>query len=326
LTAQTRTVPKKGNSGLNLLLIIVAATVGLAAAFVAVNYPRYRREMRAVEIRFLAGSQFLTIGHGEIEFAVQGGGKPVLVLHGAGGGYDQGLTLGKLALGDGYKLVSVSRYGYLRSPIPDHASNKTQALLYKDLLDHLNISRVIVLGGSAGAPSAIQFANDYPESASALILISGVTEAPVPDDKPPFYIAIIHLIQQSDYAYWLVAKFMQPAILNLMGISFEAYGRFTPFQKQIAQEMLDTMHPMTKRYPGTINDGEMIRREPLSTNKITAPTLILHARDDTLVSYHHAEHAHGVIKGSRLVLFDSGGHALLPQLAAVRQNVKDFLE
>ena len=311
---------------MNLFLIIVAAAAGLAVAFVAVNYPRYHREMRAAESRILAGSQLLRTSHGEIEFAVQGSGPPVLVLHGAGGGYDQGLSLGRLALGEGYRLVAVSRYGYLRSPIPDNPSNKTQAALYKELLDHLNISKVVVFGGSAGAPSAIQFANDYPGSASALILISGVTEAPVPDDKPPFYIGIINLIQRCDYAYWLVAKFMQPTILNLLGIPFETYARFAPLQKQIAQEMLDTMHPMTKRYRGTMNDEEMIRGKPPSTNNITARTLILHARDDTLVSYHHAEHAHDLIKGSRLVLFDSGGHALLPQVNAVRQNVKDFME
>ncbi len=66
-----------------------------------------------------------------------------------------------------------------------------------------------------------------------------MTEASVRGDKPAFYVGIIRLIQQSDYAYWLVAKFMQPAILNLMGIPAEVYGKFTPVQKQMAQEMLD---------------------------------------------------------------------------------------
>jgi pimeloyl-ACP methyl ester carboxylesterase len=86
------------------------------------------------------------------------------------------------------------------------------------------------------------------------------------------------------------------------------------------------MHPMTQRYPGTINDGEMIQREPVSTDTVSAPTLILHAKDDALVSYHHAEHAHEAIKGSRLISFDVGGHGLLSQMNAVRQDVKEFLE
>jgi pimeloyl-ACP methyl ester carboxylesterase len=248
------------------------------------------------------------------------------MLHGAGGGYDQGLWLGRLALGDGYKLISVSRYGYLRSPIPQYASIKTQAALYKDLLDRLGIQKAVVIGGSAGGPSATQFANDYPDRTSALILISAVSEAAAPGDKSPFYIGIIHLLQQSDYAYWLAAKFMQSTILSLIGVSADLYGKFTPGQKLLAQEMLDTMHPMTERYLGTVNDGRMIQHESVSTDHISAPTLILHARDDALVSYHHAEHAHEVIKGSRLLSFNTGGHGLLSRMEAVRQDVKDFLE
>ena len=311
---------------MKMALIIVAVVICIAAVFVALTYPHYHREMKATKARLLAGSAILETDQGDLEYAVQGEGTPVLSLHGAGGGYDQGLWLGKLTLGEGYKFISVSRYGYLRTPIPTNASTKTQAALFKDALDHLNIRKVIVVGGSAGGPSAMQFANDYPERTSALILISAVSEASAPGDKPGSYVGIIHLIQQSDYAYWLVAKFMQQAILNLMGIPADVYSKFTPAQKQMAQEMLDTMHPMTERYRGTVNDGEMIQREALSTDSISAPTLILHAKDDALVSYHHAEHAHAAITRSRLIAFDTGGHGLLSQMNAVRQDVKEFLE
>ena len=308
------------------LLFFAGVAAGLAGGGMALTYPRYRREMRSAKARLLARSQILETGQGDLEYALRGEGRPALLLHGAGGGYDQGLWLGKLALGEGYKFISVSRYGYVRTPIPPNASIKMQAAAYKDLLDRLDVQKVVVVGGSAGGPSGTQFANDYPERTAALILISAVSEASAPGDKPAFYVGIIHLIQQSDYAYWLVTKFMQPAILNLMGISGELYRSFTPFQKQMAQEMLDTMYPMTERYLGTVNDGRMIRWEAASTHKVSAPTLILHAKDDALVSYHHAEHAHEVIKGSRFVSFDTGGHGLLTRMDAVRQHVEDFLE
>ena len=142
----------------------------------------------------MAGSDMLKTDHGDIEYSVQGDGTPVLSLHGAGGGYDQGLWAAKMAFDDGYKIVSISRYGYLRTPIPKDASIKTQAGLYKDLLDCLNISKVIVFGVSAGGPSATQFANDYPERTQALVLLSAVSEAAAPGDKPAFYVGIIHLI------------------------------------------------------------------------------------------------------------------------------------
>lgn len=317
-------LPKQAQ--MKMLLITVAVFIGIAALSVAVTYPRCHREMEAMKARLLAGSEILKTGQGDIEYTVQGQGTPVMSLHGAGGGYDQGLWAAKVAFGDGYQIISVSRYGYLRTPIPKDASITTQAELCKELLDHLNIQKAIVLGTSAGGPSATQFANDYPERTSALILLSAVSKASAPGDKPAFYVRVIHLIQRSDYAYWLFAKFMQPTILNLMGVPADVYARFTSDQKQLAQEMLDTMHPMTQRYAGTLNDGEMIQRKAALTDTISAPTLILHAKDDALVSYDHAEHAHKGIKGSQLVSFNTGGHGLLSQMDAVRQDVKLFLE
>jgi pimeloyl-ACP methyl ester carboxylesterase len=310
---------------MRILSISIAVIVGLAAIFLALTYPAYRREMTAAKARLLAGSRMLQTDHGEIEYTVEGDGPPVLSLHGAGGGYDQGLWAARMACGDGHTLSPVSRYGSLRTPIPRTASIKMQAAQYRDLLDQLHIDKVIVLGTSAGGPSAMQFANDYPERTSALILISAVSGASVPGDKPAFVTGIIHLIQRSDYAYWLVARFLQPMILSLMGIPADVYARFTPEQKRLAQGMLDTMHPMSQRYWGTVNDGEMIQRQAVVTGNVSAPALILHTKDDALVSYHHAEQANEAIKGSRLISFETGGHGLLGQMSAVRQDVREFL-
>jgi pimeloyl-ACP methyl ester carboxylesterase len=308
------------------LLIIVVILIVVTCVLVVATYPRCSREMKTAQKRLQSQSEILNTDKGTIEYTVKGEGTPVLVLHGAGGGYDQGLWAGKLYLGDGYKFISVSRYGYLRSPIPKDPSIKTQAALYNAFLDRLNIRKVIVVGVSAGGPSATQFANDYPDKTSALILLSAVSEAGAPGDKPASYVKIIHLIQQSDYAYWVFAKFMQPTILNLMGVPPEVYRNFTATQKEMAKEMLDIMHPMTQRYKGTVIDGEMIQREEVSTDHLSAPALIVHAKDDALVSYHHAEDAHKRIKQSRLIFFNTGGHAMLSQMDKVRQCTKEFLK
>jgi len=307
------------------LSIIVAILIVIISAIVIVTYPKYNREMRAAREHLKAESVILNTDQGDIEYAVKGEGTPVLMLHGAGGGYDQGLWAGKLYLGSGHRFIAVSRYGYLRSPIPKDPTIKTQAALYKALLDRLNIMKVIVVGISAGGPSATQFANDYPDKTSALILLSGVSEAEASGDKPAFYVKIIHLIQQSDYAYWVFTEFMQSTILSLMGVPPEAYRNFNPAQKEMAQEMLDIMHPMTPRYKGTINDGKMIQREEVSTNHLSAPTLIIHAEDDALVSYHHAEDGHKRIKQSKLIVLNTGGHAMISRMDEIRQYVKNFL-
>jgi len=312
---------------MKVLLIIITILVCVAILLFIITYPSYHREMRGARNRLLADSKVFKTDHGDIEYSVKGEGTPVLLLHGAGGGFDQGLWGGKVYLGQvGYKFISVSRFGFLRSPIPAQASIGAQARLYCALLDYLNIGRVIVVGVSAGGPSATQFANDYPDRCSALILLSAVSMAQAPGDKDPFYVNIIHLIQQSDYVYWLFTKFMQSFILNLMGIPSKVYKNFTPEQKELAQEMLDIMHPMSQRYKGTINDGKMIEFHGIATNNISATTLILHAKDDALVSYGHAENAHQRIKQSKLLLFDTGGHAMLSQMDKVRDYTRRFLK
>lgn len=299
----------------------LSMVIGLAAALIVSVYAHYRRRITKAGKRLRAGSTVVKTGLGDIEYAVEGEGPPVLSLHGAGGGYHQGLWVARMVLGDGHKFIAVSRYGYLRTPLPASASIKTQAAQYRDLLDTLRIPKVAVLGTSGGGPSAMQFANDYPERTTALILLSAVSRF----EKPTFSIGLIQLIQQSDYAYWLVTKLLRPVLLNLLGIPAGVYAKLTPAQKRLAQEMLDTMHPMSQRYLGTVKDGEMLQRESPSTERVQAPSLVLHAKDDALVSYSHAVHAHEAIPHSQLRSFDTGGHGLISQMDNVRQEVKEFL-
>jgi pimeloyl-ACP methyl ester carboxylesterase len=52
----------------------------------------------------------------------------------------------------------MSRFGYLRTPLPADASAAAQADAHACLLDALGIRRAAIVGASAGAPSAMQFA------------------------------------------------------------------------------------------------------------------------------------------------------------------------
>jgi len=41
---------------------------------------------------------------------------------------------------------------------------------------------------------------------------------------------------------------------------------------------------------------------------IKAPTLVIHGRDDRLLTYEHGEHTAEVIAGSKLIIYDGMGH------------------
>jgi pimeloyl-ACP methyl ester carboxylesterase len=306
-------------------IVVVAVLSLVIACLLLVSYPEFKRDMEAANERIAGDSSVLRTDKYTIEYSVKGTGPPVLVLHGAGGGFDQGLWGGRTFLGEGYRLVSVSRFGYLNSERPSEASIKSQAAAYATLLDHLSIDSVIVYGGSSGGPSAMQFASDYPHRCTALLLLMAVSMADHSLDDLPIQVRIIHLIQQSDYLYWVCTRLLQPTILELMGIPPGVFENLTAEQRELAQVMLNDMHPMSRRYAGTFNDDVMIQDFDLSMNRISTPTLILHAKDDALVGYHHAENSHKNIKHSELVLFENGGHAMLPNMYEVRTLARAFV-
>lgn len=96
-----------------LLVIVVAILVIGIVSLVLRSYPGFNSDMRAAHERLSRDSKILRTNKYTIEYTVKGDGVPMLLLHGAGGGYDQGLWAGSTFLGDDYKFISVSRFGYL---------------------------------------------------------------------------------------------------------------------------------------------------------------------------------------------------------------------
>jgi 2-hydroxy-6-oxonona-2,4-dienedioate hydrolase len=162
----------------------LAMAVLLGAVLV---YARFRRDMRVAQERLQGGgSQVIDTACGPIEYTTYGEGAPVLVVHGILGGFDQGLVVAQGNVGQAFQSVAPSRFGYLRTPMPEGASPAGQADAFACLLDELSIQQAAVLGTSAGGTSAIQFALRHPDRCSALVLFSsaapGETEAALPPE------------------------------------------------------------------------------------------------------------------------------------------------
>jgi pimeloyl-ACP methyl ester carboxylesterase len=148
-----------------------------------------------------SGSQVLETAAGLVEYTNIGSGPVVLISHGEGGGYDMGAWLASL-IGGEYRYISPSRFGYLRTPLPENPSPQAQADSYAALLDIHKISSAFILGLSSGGPSALEFALRFPDRCRGLIMLS-VISRPIP--PLPFVLKMIYpMMLRSDFLPWLI--------------------------------------------------------------------------------------------------------------------------
>lgn len=270
-------------------LFLVAAISGItASAMTLAVYLAYNNDMRAAKKRIAQG-KLINTTHGQIHYADVGRGKPMLVVHGAGGGFDQGLFTARSLLGkditDSYRIIAPSRFGYLKTPPPSNgdASPAAQADTHAALLDALGVrDRVIVMGVLAGALSGMQFAIKHPERVAVLIL-------EVPDNwKPPTDTFqgeklmannfIMKKVVKSDFIMWAFTKVAKDQMLTFLGAPPELQKSMTLEEQQEAGELVNLIFPVSERQGGIINDGnnsENLQR--FDPEDISAPTLIIDA-------------------------------------------------
>jgi pimeloyl-ACP methyl ester carboxylesterase len=250
--------------------------------------------------------------YGDIEYLEGGEGTTVLVVHGSGGGYDQGELLAQAVLGDGFRWIAPSRFGYLGSTFEEGATFDEQAHAYAFLLDRLGVESAHIVALSHGGPSALLFASLHPERVSSLTLIScGVAAIESADQaKANEKGSMLTTVFKHDSLYWSLSTFLKGRLTELMGADKSVLATLGPEQKQLLHRVIDYMNPVSPRSSGVLFDNQAtMPNERIAA--ITAPTLIFHARDDGLQLYRNAEYAVQNIPNARLVSFERGGHLLL---------------
>ncbi|MBX3306216.1 MAG: alpha/beta hydrolase [Nitrospira sp.] len=302
-----------------LLLTLLGVGVSLAIWFAF--------DTRRAYARITGHSTILPSPLGDIEFKREGTGIPVLVIHGSGGGYDQGELIATAVFGTHFDRIVPSRFGYLRSTFQHRATFDDQAEAYAYLLNHLRLKRVAVLALSHGGPSALLFAARYPERVSSLTLLScGVASSPDASQAEANQKGnALTMIFKFEVLYWLVRTFLRKQLIRLMGVSDQVIETLTTEQRMVVNQVIDGMAPVVPRYAGVVFDNKAVMpNERVGT--ISVPTLIIHATDDMLQLFHNARYAATHIHGSRLVSFKRGGHLLLAvEQSAIQAEVGPFI-
>jgi len=309
---------------------VLASIAGAAAAAAIAGWTAFSIDLGRARDRIGSGSAIVGSRFGPLEYAEAGEGNAVLVVHGTGGGFDQGMAFGERLVGEGWRVIAPSRFGYLQSAYPDDPSSENQADAFADLLDHLGIEKVAIIGVSAGALSAMEFAIRHPDRCVALVAVVPAAYAPGrPPVTPPdgLSAAIIEHALKSDALFWAGSTFAEDAMIGaLLATDPELVKVAAPEERLRARRILKDILPVSARTRGLLNDARLAGApSPMPVESIRAPTLAISLEDDRFQTIAAARHLAGAAPKGRLVTFPSGGHVWVGHNDDVFVAIRDTL-
>ncbi len=314
------------------VLVVVGIVLSVVLFAVLLIRSRFERDLQVAAERAAQGSVLLTTRCGPIEVQQAGQGLPLLMIHGSGGGHDQGMAWARPLVQQGIQVIAMSRFGYLRTPRPVDATPQAQADAHICLLDALGITKSAVMGVSAGSPSAMQTAIRHPDRVSALVLVVPIaykpgtvvdTAPPVSDDKD----ALLLRLLGSDFLFWTGQQVARDLLIrHVLATPPEQVVAANEQERARVNDLADRILPVSRRADGLRDDTRLGKRlGPYALESIRVPTLVISARDDGFGTFAAAQYTASRIAGAKFIGFESGGHLLVGHDAEVQAEVAALL-
>jgi pimeloyl-ACP methyl ester carboxylesterase len=229
-------------------------------------------------------------------------------------------------------VIAMSRFGYLRTPLPADGSAEAQADAHACLLDALGLERAAVVGASAGAPSALQLAVRHPERVATLVLMVPAAFVPRPDGAAPVRVPpgtrqLFDTALRSDFLFWAMRR-TAPSLMirSLLGTPPALVARAAPSERARVAAILDEILPVSARRLGLLNDANVTTRlERYPLERIAAPTLTISVADDLYGTYDAARYTAEQIPGARFVGYTEGGHVFVGHDTEATNTIADFM-
>lgn len=215
-----------------------------------------------------------------------------------------------------YRVLTVSRPGYLRTPLSVGRTPAEQARACSELLDSLGINSVVLIGASAGGPSAISFASLYPNKTLGLLGIFPISQPMLFEEEKPFFYG-------SDFSFWMVANASDHSFGRKL-VSFFVSDQGILERVNSGRESLLKAWPPSRRLSGDENDeAQFAHLDLFNGPEITVPTLIIHGTDDSNVPFSQSKELTDRISGSVLhpivggthFMFDTHSEEIIPVIA-----------
>lgn len=115
----------------------------------------------------------VSVGEYVVNYASVGSGEPLILLHGSEHGESWRVWEPLIPLADNSRLIAPDLLGYGKSTRPaETPAFRDQARMLRDFADKLEIRKASLLGSGWGGQVALEFALEWPESVSSLVLLA----------------------------------------------------------------------------------------------------------------------------------------------------------
>lgn len=306
---------------------LAVALVFLAASpfFIAAGFFTAWRSDRLATLE--AGSSLALIPEGVMEFADRGDGPVAVIIHGSPGGYDQGLVYGEELLKRGFRVIAISRPGYLRTPLETGVTIEEQADAVDSLLGTIGIGKCAALGISEGSPCAMQLASRHPGRVGSLVLISPTAESLTYPAIASIGYKLFHDLT-GDLGCWLLRLQLRTNPTALFARMMEIGSSLRPSrcsalasealadpdQKTFLAGLAESITPLLPREPGIINDNAQLKDIGFpAKGTLTIPLLVISGENESLSKTQDLKalaYSSGAPEGSNLRIIPRVGHIL----------------
>lgn len=251
----------------------------------------------------------------KIFYKIKKQSKPYLVLlHGGSGSSHSWLFQQPNFLENSYSLIIPDQRGHGRSGRSrqfDFYNITNYSRDINSILEQEGISQVTLIGHSLGGQIAQEFYSKYPDKVTALVLISSKFIDPRPS-------IILHFVNFLLYFVFYLPFFGKPS------------SNYTDYRKYTQTADLNPLRIFSdikvcslKTYAATLIVGNNFNNRDYANIKV--PTLLLHGKQDLILSYAEMEKVSKQHENFYLESLETNHITLLNQPSVVNQKVLEFL-
>ena len=264
------------------------------------------------------GSTIVDTSLGKVEYIDQGDGPPVLFVHGSPGGCDQGAVMTEFLVERGFRAISISRPGYLGTPLSDRVANPDQqADLEIALMDNLDIGTFAVMCWSGGGPSSYRLAAKHPDRVSALVTLAALS---MRYEFANGINSIEYSLLTGALGNWVLKEMVKHAPKSLVGMVASEEGDLTKEQAHALTEhiwndetkrdfVMKVSATISGRHDGLKNDQEQYPKiGDLGLSSISTPTLLVHGTADSDVHPDQSDNGLQHLPNSDILRVADGTH------------------